>query len=141
MLQIKCLLTDDIILANWHMQGLRLVIIMNYLTTKLAICYGAKRVTEIGKWYRCPIYGVLLHRRSLNHKMNSKLVQPVCTDITPLCECMRECMHRFRAGRPNLNPRATNTCISDQMRSPRMIFGPFGDQPFPALHGTNSTVQ
>ena len=100
---------------------------------KLAICYAAKRVTEIGRWYRCPIYRVLLHRRSLNHKMNCKLVQPVCTDITRLLECM----HRFRAGRPNLNLRATNTHISDQMRSPRMISGRIwrpGDRPFPALY-------
>ena len=100
---------------------------------KLAICYAAQRDTEIGKCYRCPIYRVLLHRRSLNHKMNYKLVQPVCTDITRLLECM----HRFRVGRPNIILRATNIRISDQMRSPRMIFGRIwrpGDRPFPALH-------
>ena len=64
--------------------------------------------------------------------MNCKLVQPVCTDITRLLECM----HRFRVGRPNLILRATNTHISDQMRSPQMIFGRIwrpGDRPFPAL--------
>ena len=99
---------------------------------KLAICYAAKRVTEIGKWYRCPLYRVLLHRWSLNHKRNCKEVQPVCTGITRLLECM----HRFRVGRLNIILRATNTRISDQMRSPRMIFGRIwrpGDRPFPAL--------
>ena len=78
------------------------------------------------------VYVSLLHRRSQNHKMNCKLVQPVCTDITRSLECM----HRFRVGRPNLILRATNTRISDQMRSPRMIFGRIwrpGDRPFPAL--------
>ena len=71
--------------------------------------------------------------------MNCKLVQPVCTDITRLLECM----HRFRVGRPNLNLRATNTHISDQMRSPRMIFGRIwrpGDRPFPALRGVSDTI-
>ena len=100
---------------------------------KLAFCYAAKRVTEIGKWYRCPIYGVLLHPWSLNHKMNCKLVQPVCTDITQLWECML----RFRVGRPNIVLWVTNTHIADQnlMRSPK-IFGRIwwpGDWPFTAL--------
>ena len=60
------------------------------------------------------------------------MVQPVCTDITRLLECM----HRFRVGRPNIILRATNTRISDQVRSPRMTFGRIwrpGDRPFPAL--------
>ena len=64
--------------------------------------------------------------------MNCKLVEPVCTDITRLLEYM----HRFRVGRPNIILRATNTRISDQMRSPQMIFGRIwrpGDRPFPAL--------
>ena len=100
---------------------------------KLATCYAAKRVIEIRKWYRCPIYKILLQRRLLNHKMNCKLVQPVCTDITRLLECM----HRFKVGRPNIILRATNTHISDQMRLPRMIFDRIwrpGNRPFPALH-------
>ena len=66
--------------------------------------------------------------------MDCKLVQPVCTDITRLLECM----HGFRNGRPNLNSQATNTRISDQIRSPRIIFGRIwrpGDRPFPALKG------
>ena len=94
---------------------------------KETFCYAAKRVTEVGKWYRCPIYGVLLRRRWLNHKMNCKLVQPVCTDITRLGECM----HRFRFGRPNIILQATH--ISDQMRSPKMILVAFGDRLFSAL--------
>ena len=101
--------------------------------------YAAKRVTEIGKWYRCPIYRVVLHRRSQNHKMNCKLVKPFCTNITQLLECM----HRFRVGRPSIILRATNTRISDQMRSPRMIFGRIwrpGDRPFPALEETDSEI-
>ena len=101
---------------------------------RLAFCYAAIDIVlvMIGIWYRCPFYGVLLHRRSLNHKTNCKLVQQVCTDITRLWECM----HRFRVGHPNIILRATNTHISDQMRSPKMIFGSIwrlGDRPFPAL--------
>ena len=83
--------------------------------------------------YRYPIYRDLLHRLSLNHKMNCKVVQPVCTDKTRLLECL----HRFRVGRPNIILQATNTHISDQMRSPRMIFSGIwrpGHLPFPALN-------